>query len=229
MGGKFELCRIAGLPVIIDASFILLIVLWGQHYFTSGDTQRMSAGVVIVIGLALSILIHELAHAIVGHYFGVEPSHLELNGMGGLCYWASPMRREAWPRIAISIAGPLSNLALYYLFKELAVLDAIAGNRLMRGVLATLSGMNFLLFVFNMLPAYPLDGGKALEALIGPFVGEFRAIRVIAVIGLVVTAWLVLRAIQGPDMFLLLVAALLGITNWQALQSTGGPPFQRRN
>ncbi len=227
MGGKFELCRIAGLPVLIDASFILLVVLWGQHYFTSGNAQVMSAGVVVVIGIALSILIHELAHAIVGHSFGVEPSHLELNGMGGLCYWATPMRREAWPRIAISIAGPLSNLALFYLFKELAALDALAGNRMLRGVLATLSATNFLLFIFNMLPAYPLDGGKALEALIGPVVGEYNAIRVIAVIGLAVTAWLVLRAMQGPDMFLLLIAALLAITNWQALQATGGPPFKR--
>ncbi len=226
MGGKFELGRIAGLPVVIDATFILLIVLWGQHYFTSGNTQLMSAGVVIVIGLALSILIHELAHAVAGHYFGVKASHVELNGMGGLCFWASPMRREAWPRIAISIAGPLSNLALYFLFKELAALDGLAGNRMVRTVLLTLSATNFLLFVFNMLPAYPLDGGKALEALIGPVAGEYRAIQIVAVIGLAVTAWLVLRALQG-DMFILLIAALLGITNWQALQSTGRPPFQR--
>ena len=228
MGGKFEIGRIAGLPVVIDASFILLVVLWGQHYFTSGNTQLMSAGVVIVIGIALSILIHELAHAIVGHYFGVEPSHVELNGMGGLCYWASPMRQEAWPRIAISIAGPLSNLALYFLFKELAAVQGLAGNRMLRNVLLTLSSTNFLLFVFNMLPAYPLDGGKALEALIGPVVGALNAIRIIAIFGLMVTAWLVFRAVQG-DMFLLLIAALLGITNWQALQSAGGPPFQRRN
>lgn len=227
MGGKFEIGRIAGLPVIIDASFILLIVLWGQSYFTSGNTQLMSAGLVIVIGLALSILIHELAHAVVGHHLGVEPSHVELNGIGGLCYWASPMRREAWPRIAISLAGPFSNLALYYLFKELGSFDALAGNRMLRGVCATLSATNFLLFVFNMLPAYPLDGGKALEALIGPFVGEYNAIRVIACIGLAVTAWLVYRAVQGPDMFMLLIAAMIGITNWQALEATGGPPFQR--
>jgi Zn-dependent protease len=227
MGGKFEVGRIAGLPVVIDFSFILLILLWGHHYFTSGNSQLMSAGFVIVIGLALSILIHEFAHAVAGHAFGVRASHVELNGMGGLCFWASPMRKEAWPRIAISVAGPLSNLALYYLFRELAALDALAGNRLVRSVLLTLSSTNFLLFVFNLLPAYPLDGGKALEALLGTVIGDYRAMRFVAVVGLAVTAWLVSRALQG-DMFLLLIAALLGITNWQALEATGGPPFQRR-
>ena len=116
MGGKFELGRIAGLPIVVDVSFILLIILWGQHYFTSGNPQLMSAGFVIIVGIAASILVHEFAHAVVGWRFGVQPSHVELNGLGGLCYWASPMRREAWPRIAISLAGPASNFVLYLLF-----------------------------------------------------------------------------------------------------------------
>ena len=78
-----------------------------------------------------------------------------------------------------------------------------------------------------MLPAFPLDGGKALEALIGPAAGHERATQIVAMIGLAVAAWLVFRALQG-DMFLLLIAALIGLTNWQALQATGGPPFMRR-
>lgn len=226
MGGKFELGRISGLPVVVDATFLLLILLWGQHYFLSGNVQQMSAGIIIVIGLGASILLHELAHAYVGRYFGVAASHIELNGMGGLCYWASAMRSEAWPRIAISIAGPLANLTLYYVFRELAALDAIAGNRMLRMVLVTLSSTNFLLFVFNMLPAFPLDGGKTLEAVLSIFMRGYQATRIVAMIGILIALWLVFQA-QYLGLFTLLIALLIGLTNWQALNAAPPPGHWR--
>lgn len=225
MGGKFELGRISGLPIYIDASFLLLILLWGQHYFFSGNAQQMSAGVVIIIGLGLSILLHELAHAYTGRYFGVRAGHIELNGMGGLCYWATAMRGDAWPRIAIYLAGPLSNLALYGLFSELADVEQASGNRMLRQVLFTLGTTNYMLFVFNMLPAFPLDGGKALEAVLGTVMRGNHATRIVACIGILVALWLAIQ-VQNLGMFVLLIAVLIGLTNWQALNSASGPPLR---
>jgi len=228
MGGKIELGRIAGLPIVVDITFIILVVLWGNRYFTSGDTRLMSAGFVIVIGLAASILLHEFAHAVAGHRFGVRPSHIELNGLGGLCYWASPMRPEAWPRIAISIAGPLANLALWFLFDLLGDLASVRSNRLLAQVVDTLAWVNWWLFVFNMLPAYPLDGGKALDALLGKVTSATNAARVVSVLGLCVAAYCAYLAIEG-HIFLIVLAALLGLANWQALQNANNPPWQRWN
>jgi Zn-dependent protease len=228
MGAKFEIGRIAGLPIFIDVTFIILIVLWGERYFTSGSATAMSMGFLLVVGLALSILLHELAHAVVGANLGVRPSHVELNGLGGLCYWASPMRPEAWRRIAISLAGPAANFALYYLFLALAGLPVVAENRFVSSVAHNLAFYNWLLCMFNLLPAFPLDGGKALEALLGTVLSSGMARMVVGVLGLCVAAYLVYLGING-SIWMLFLAVMIGLANYDAVQSGKNPPWQRRN
>ncbi len=228
MGSKFELFRVRGLPVLIDISFIILIVLWGQHYFTSGNTRLMSAGFIIVVGLAASILLHEFAHAVVGQRLGVRPEFVELNGLGGACHWASSMRPEAGPRIAISLAGPAANLVLWFLFSQLSELSVLRSNGMALHVVSTLAFANWWLFVFNMMPAYPLDGGKALDALLGKFISNANAARIVSVLGLCLAAYCAYLAING-NMWMLVLAVLLGLTNWAALQNANNPPWQRWN
>ena len=228
MGAKFEIGRIAGLPIFIDVSFIVLIVLWGGQYFTSGSTVLMSMGFLLVIGLALSILIHELAHAITGHYLGVAPSHIELNGFGGLCYWAGPMRREAWRRIAISLVGPLANFALYYLFLEISELSVVQSNRFVFQVAAYLAIANWYMGLFNLFPAFPLDGGKALEALLGTVLAASMSRLIVGVLGLCAAAYLGYLGIMG-NTWMLVVAVMLGLANYDAVQDARRPPSQRWN
>jgi Zn-dependent protease len=228
MGGKFELGRIRGLPVLIDASFIILIVLWGQHYFTSGNTTRMSIGFLVIVGLALSILLHELAHAVAGHNLGVPPSHIELNGLGGLCFWAGPMRPEAWRRIVISLVGPASNLLLYFVFEGLGQMSAVRSNRFVYEVIRTLAWANWWMFVFNMLPAFPLDGGRALEALLGKVMTFTTSRLIVGVLGLCVAAYCAYLGLTG-NTFMFILAFMLGLENYQAIQGANNPPWQRRN
>lgn len=228
MGAKFEIGRIAGLPIFVDLSFLLLAVLFGGDYFTSGSATALSIGFLMIVGLALSILLHELAHAVVGHSLGVRPSHIELNGLGGLCYWASPIRPEAWRRIAISLAGPAANLLLYYIFLGLAGMPGVSDNRFVYGICRNLAFYNWLLCLFNMLPAFPLDGGKALEALLGAFLSSMMARRIVGVLGLMVAAYLVYIGISG-SMWTLMLAVLIGLANYEAVQSANKPPWQRWN
>ena len=228
MGGKFEIGRIAGLPVFIDLSFIILIVLWGQGYFTSGDTTQMSLGFLVIVGLALSILLHELAHAVAGHQLGVPPSHVELNGFGGLCYWAGPMRPEAWRRIAISLAGPAANLVLWFVFSQLETLAAVRSNRLVFRLVDTLAWANGWMLLFNMLPAFPLDGGKALEALLGKVVSFLTARRIVAGLGMIIAAGCAFYGLQGST-WMFILAFMIGLENYQAFQDASRPPWQRWN
>lgn len=228
MGAKFEIGRIAGLPILVDLSFLLLAMLFSADYFTSGNATTMSIGFLMVVGLALSILLHELAHAVVGRSLGVRPSHIELNGLGGLCFWASPMRPEAWRRIAISLAGPAANLLLHYTFLVLAGLPVVAGNRFVLSICVNLAYYNLLLCIFNLLPAFPLDGGKALEALLGAFLASMTARKIVGVLGLIVAAYLAYVGISG-SMWMLLLAVMIGLANYEAVQSANNPPWQRRN
>ncbi len=228
MGAKFEIGRIAGLPIFIDVSFIVLVVLWGGQYFTSGSTVLMSMGFLLVVGLTASILIHELAHAVTGHYLGVRPSHVELNGFGGLCYWAGAMPSQAWRRIAIALVGPLANFALYYVFEQLTELSAVQSNRFVLQVTAYLAVANWYFGLFNLFPAFPLDGGRALEALLGTVLSPTTAKLIVGVLGLIAAAYLAYLGLSG-SIWLLVVAVMLGLANYDAVQSARRPPWQRWN
>jgi Zn-dependent protease len=87
--------------------------------------------------------------------------------------------------------------------------------------LAVLAAANYVLMIFNLLPAYPLDGGHTLDAWLGALLGPVWSVRIVAGLGLVVAVGLALYALP-TGFFLLLVALFLAQANWQALQSVGG-------
>ena len=94
------------------------------------------------------------------------------------------------------------------------------GNSMVALPLAVLSYSNFLLMCFNLLPAYPLDGGHTLDAWLSAVVGSQWATRVVATLGLIVAAGLAYFAFPSA-IFLMLIALFIGMANWQALQSLG--------
>ena len=73
----------------------------------------MSAGFIIVVGLLLSILLHELGHAFAGRLFDAHVSHIELTGLGGIAHFERSLPRSAFARSVIYLAGPAVNLALW--------------------------------------------------------------------------------------------------------------------
>jgi Zn-dependent protease len=233
--GQAEVGRLFGIPIVLDVTFIFLFVIFGLQYFISGDSVQISYGLLLITGLALSILLHELGHAFAGRMYGIGTSHIELNGLGGLCYYDSAMPIAAIPRTVMALAGPGMNLMLWFVLGAIAsylyTLEIsagdIAGTVRFAALLDHLSSWNFVLMWFNLLPSHPLDGGTALSAMLGPVTGRERAMRWIAYSGMLVVAWLAWRAIQG-DMFAAVIAFSLLMANQAVLQSTGrGPPWTR--
>lgn len=218
--GRIELFRIGGVPVYLDFLFILIAVLWSWRFWSEGSATGISAGFVLVLGLLVSILLHELGHSWAGRVFGVGTRAIELNGLGGLCFFDRSLPAKVWPRTAIGLAGPLANLILWQGFGFAAEWAQNAGGGLLALVLSQLSFVNFLLLVFNLLPAFPLDGGKVLEAWLWPILGSTWSVRAVAVVGLLVALWLVYQAIPTSSVFMILLGVLIGLSNWQALQST---------
>ena len=219
MFSSFELGRIAGIPIYLEMMFVLVLLVFSYPYFTSGNTQLMSAGFVIIIGLLLSILLHELGHAFVGRLFKAQVSHIELTGLGGIAHFERSLPASAFARSMISLAGPAVNLVLWLALSELA--NGAIGSGMVALPLAVLASANFFLMVFNLLPAYPLDGGHTLDAWLGAVIGGQWATRIVACLGLVVAAGIAYLAFPNA-IFLMLVALVIGMANWQALQSVGG-------
>jgi stage IV sporulation protein FB len=218
-----EIGRIAGIPIYLDMFFVLVLLLFTYPYFTSGSTQAMSAGFVIIVGILLSILLHELGHAFAGRPFKAHVSHIELTGLGGVAHFERSLPASVLARTIIYVAGPAVNLGLWYGFGVLAQQAAFAGAPNLAYPLGILAILNYYLMVFNLLPAYPLDGGWTLDAWLGRLLGPVWSVRIVASLGLAVAAGIVgLVALPAGSIFLTFVALFLAMANWQQLQGVGG-------
>jgi len=217
---RFEIGRVAGIPIYLDLMFVLVLLVFTYRYFIAGSTQAMSAGFVIIVGLLLSILLHELGHAFAGRLFGAQVSHIELTGLGGLAHFERSLPGSVFARSVIFLAGPAVNLGLWLGLDWLAV-QAFGGGKFILGLpITVLAQANLVLLVFNLLPAYPLDGGQTLDAWLGAILGPVWSVRIVATLGLICAAGIAYLAFPSA-IFLLIVALFLAMWNWQKLQGLG--------
>jgi Zn-dependent protease len=220
MFARMEIGRIAGIPIYLDMMFVLVLLFFTYPYFTSGSTQDMSAGFVVIVGILLSILLHELGHAIAGRLFNAHVSHIELTGLGGLAHFERSLPTSVFARSVIYLAGPAVNLGLWFAFNALTRQAALAGLLTLAMPLFVLAWVNKLLFIFNLLPAYPLDGGHTLDAWLGRLLGPIWSVRIVASLGLACSAWLAYMSIP-TNLYLLFIALFMAMLNWQKLQGLG--------
>ncbi len=169
---------------MVIGTFISLSLATG--YFPAllpgwGILTYLAAALLSCIGLYTSVLMHELAHAFVAQKQGLKVKSIVLNLFGGVSNLseASPnARAEFW----LAIVGPLTNLGLATIL--FGIINLPGPNPLINGIAFYLMGINFLLGVFNLIPAYPLDGGRVFKALVwGRTKNQFKATRVVAMVG----------------------------------------------
>ena len=217
---RFEIGRIGGIPIYLDMMFVLVLLFFTYPYFISGSTQAMSAGFVIIVGILVSLLLHELGHALAGRPFKAHVSHIELTGLGGLAHFERSLPTSVFARTVIYLAGPAVNAGLWFAFHALARQAALSGLWMLASPLLVLAWINGVLAIFNLLPAYPLDGGHTLDAWLGKLLGPVWSVRIIASLGLACAAWLAYMAIP-TNLYLLFIAFFLALLNWQKLQGLG--------
>lgn len=166
--------RLLGVPVRLHFTFLLLLVF--LLLTDLGSHEPSASYALFLVGLFASVLVHELAHAFVASRFGVRTTEIVMFPIGGLSRMERPLRptEELW----ISLAGPLANLVLagglfayLYTHQQLSVLASIRPADLLRPTeqkaLPLLAFGNLSLALFNLLPAFPMDGGRVLRALLG--------------------------------------------------------------
>ena len=218
---RLALGRIGGVPIYLDMLLVLILIIFSHRYFTSGDTQLMSAGIIVIIGILGSILIHELGHMLAARLWKVGTLEIEIGGLGGIARFSSSLPRSVLAQTMIYLAGPAANLGLWYGFDALTGQAWAIGKPMLGVAMATLAGINFWLMLFNLLPSFPLDGGRTLEAWLTPMLGPAWSVRVVAGLGLAVTALIAWMALP-TNFWLLFVAFALFQTNRAALDTVGG-------
>jgi Zn-dependent protease len=120
----------------------------------------------IVLGLGASIVVHELAHALVARSFGIRVRRITLFLLGGLAELVDEPARAA-PELAMALAGPVFSVALAILLTVASGLAHLSGSPdVIAYAIAYLATLNFVVALFNLAPAFPLDGGRVLRALL---------------------------------------------------------------
>lgn len=185
---RFALFRLLGFEVSLDPSWLILAVLitWSLAaalfpglYPDLGRATYWAMGVAGLLGLVLSIVLHELAHSVVARRYGMPIRGITLFIFGGVAEMEDePVGPKAEFRMAI--AGPIASLVIAAVFYALAVIAAGLGLGVaVSGLLSYLGTINLVLAVFNMVPAFPLDGGRVLRALLWGWKGSYvRATRI---------------------------------------------------
>ena len=239
MGRDIPLGRIAGIKVSMDLSVLLVAGLYTYVFATNrfpiespglSTTAYWIGGVAGALLFFVSLLIHEIGHALVARDEGIGVRGISLWLLGGVAKLeSSPTTARSEFRIAV--VGPLASAACGVAFLSGAYVlpnDGISG--LMGNLFAVLGTLNVLLAGFNMLPAAPLDGGTVLSSIIWRRTGSQAAgLRWSSYAGIAVGAVMVLygfRALReggGPSstngFFLLLVGGFIGFAAWRNLKS----------
>jgi len=170
---RIKIAKVAGIPVQVDVSWLLIFVwvTWslGASYYPerypswmTGATWALS----IVTSLLFfgSVLLHELGHAYVAKTLGTPVKDITLFIFGGVATMAEEPD-EPGKELAMAIAGPLVSLALSAVFAAVHLATRASGSPV-SGMCLFLGGINLSLGAFNLLPGFPLDGGRVLRALL---------------------------------------------------------------
>ena len=210
IGRSLSLFKLAGFQVRIDASWLVFAVLisWSlaEGYFPAiypGLPTRSywALSVIGLIGLACSIVAHELAHAIVARRYDLPVRGITLFIFGGVAELGGQPRHPK-AEFLMAIAGPILSLILAGLFYVVLLASESARVPFVPGLALYLTYLNLALAIFNMVPAFPLDGGRVLRAALWWGLADFhRATRLAVVSGYVFAVLLaglgVMSAVSG--------------------------------
>lgn len=187
MGWSIKIGRVAGIDLKIHLTFFVLLAWIGISYYMAGGSEAAVEGLVFILLLFGCVLLHELGHAMMARVYGIATPDITLLPIGGV---ARLQRIPENPRqeIMIALAGPAVNVVIALILiamlgqvedpSEILVLDDPK-----IGLIAKLAVVNVWLVLFNLLPAFPMDGGRVLRAVLAMFMPYTQATQSAARIG----------------------------------------------
>ncbi len=188
MKWSWRIGRIAGIGVYMHVTFLLLLA-WvvTMHYLARRSIADAMEGLIFILLLFAIIVLHELGHALTARRFGIRTRDITLLPIGGVAR-LERMPDDPFQEFLVAVAGPAVNAVLAAIFYVLLV---AAGRRVGAADLGMAGGsfasrmlwVNVFLAGFNMLPAFPMDGGRVLRALLAMRMDYLRATHIAATVG----------------------------------------------
>jgi Zn-dependent protease len=219
MKAQFTIGRLGGIPISIHWTFLVLLV-WVIliNIFSVSQTDGVVWSILLFFSLFTSIFAHELGHAIMARFFGARISAMVLLPTGAVSsYRALPKKRGQ--ELLILIAGPLVNLFLAALFSFFinpfqAYWNApeTIGNASQSNFLFQWQILNLSLFFFNLIPAFPLDGGGILKVLLSYKMESGKATHIAYIVSNVIGYGLIAAGIIWINLLFILLGAFILLT-----------------
>jgi len=210
MKWSFQVGKVFGIPIRVHLTFFLLLIFIGFYGSRLQGARSGLYGILSVILIFLCVIIHEMAHSLVARSYGVKVKDIVLLPIGGVSEMEE-LPQKPKQEILVALAGPATSIVLALIF-YFAFLFFTPGVRSFKisifqgSLFLNLFFINLILAIFNLLPAFPMDGGRVLRGILGlkldllkatkiaVGIGEFFAI-FLFFFGLFFNPWLALIAI----------------------------------
>ncbi len=226
MKGKFRVGSVSGIGIHLHWTLAILFVwLFGVYMWRGASPGAALTGVGLVAALFGCVVLHELGHSLTAKRFGIQTRDITLYPFGGIAMLAGRQMKpvdELW----VALAGPAVNVVIAaVLFVVSNVLEAPRAFEMILlpgGFVATLMWMNLALAAFNMIPAFPMDGGRVLRAGLATRIRYDRATQIAVFFGVAIAAVFVIvgLVIFNPVLMFIGVFVFLGASQ-ESRMSTG--------
>ncbi|HPG01313.1 MAG TPA: site-2 protease family protein [Kiritimatiellia bacterium] len=215
MKWSLPLLRVAGIPIRLHISFVLLILWIGWMGWSVGGLTSGLWAVALVLSLFFCVVLHELAHSLVAMRFGSEVRSITLLPIGGVASMRSIPEKPVH-ELLVALAGPAVNVGL------VGLLAAVMGGwpswsgmppfpTNLRELGDALLRANVVLAAFNLVPAFPMDGGRVLRSLLATFLPRVRATLIAATVGQMLAVCFVLLGLWvNPFLAVIGIVVFLG-------------------
>ena len=188
MKWSIKIGRFAGIDVFMHFTFILLISWVAMVHWRQGQSLSAAmAGVFFILAVFLCVVLHEFGHALMARRYGIKTRDIILLPIGGVARLES-LPTDPIQELWVALAGPAVNVviavALFFWLRLTASLEPLQTMTITTGpFLERIMAVNLFMIVFNMIPAFPMDGGRVLRALLATRKEYGRATQIAASIG----------------------------------------------
>ncbi|MEC7760519.1 MAG: site-2 protease family protein [Pseudomonadota bacterium] len=186
MRWSFPIGRLLGSELRVHATFLILLAYVGGSAYTYGGMDAALVNVAYVLALFACVIAHEYGHALTARLFGIPTPDITLLPIGGV---ARLLRIPEKPgqEVLVALAGPAVNVVIFVILWLGAGLSfeaaPLTGGMTFADLPRELATLNLILAAFNMIPAFPMDGGRVLRAVLAMFTDRFKATRIAAGVG----------------------------------------------
>lgn len=224
MQWSYRLLRVGDTEIRIHLTFVMLLLWFGIVYFQEGGLPAAVEGVGFLAAIFACVVLHELGHATAARRYGIRTPRITLLPIGGLAE-LERLPEKPLEEIVVALAGPLVNVviaaALVLLLGATVGIDSLITLENPHVAFAVrLAAVNVWLVLFNMIPAFPMDGGRVLRAVLALWMSRVRATEIAGRIGQIAAFGFALFGLMSGNVLLVLIAVFVYLAATSEAQMT---------